>query len=119
MTERRPSVTVVDDAERRLPNRTATLRLAADHPAVDGHFPGNPIIPGAVLLREIIVAISGANNAARCHAILFAKFHQPVRPGDTIVVSWTEDQSGEIRFSCSIAGSARPAVTGTLSLSSP
>jgi 3-hydroxymyristoyl/3-hydroxydecanoyl-(acyl carrier protein) dehydratase len=98
---------------------TATLRLAVDHPTAAGHFPGNPIIPGAVLLREIVMAISGTDNAARCHTIRFAKFRQPIRPGDTIVVSWAGDQGGEIRFSCSIAGSARPAVTGALSLSPP
>jgi 3-hydroxyacyl-[acyl-carrier-protein] dehydratase len=96
---------------------TATVHLAVDHPTADGHFPGNPIIPGAVLLREIVMAISGADNAARCHTIRFAKFHQPVRPGDTIVVSWVEADDGEIRFSCSVAVSARPAVTGALSLS--
>jgi 3-hydroxymyristoyl/3-hydroxydecanoyl-(acyl carrier protein) dehydratase/acyl-CoA synthetase (AMP-forming)/AMP-acid ligase II len=114
-----PAMTNVEDAERHPPNGTATVRLAIDHPTAAGHFPGNPIIPGAVLLREIVMAISGADNAARCHAIRFAKFHQPVQPGDTIVVSWTKDQSGEVRFSCSIADSARPTVTGTLSLSPP
>ena len=27
-----------------------TLQIAADHPTGAGHFPGNPIIPGALLL---------------------------------------------------------------------
>jgi 3-hydroxymyristoyl/3-hydroxydecanoyl-(acyl carrier protein) dehydratase len=33
------------------------LRLPADHPSVEGHFPGNPIFPGAVLLDEILHAL--------------------------------------------------------------
>jgi 3-hydroxyacyl-[acyl-carrier-protein] dehydratase len=94
---------------------TATWILAADHPAANGHFPGNPIVPGAVLMREIVVAVGG--DAARCRTIRFAKFHQPVRPGDTLVVSWTVEEGGEIRFSCSVAGSVGAAVTGALLLS--
>ena len=93
---------------------TAARLFAVDHPAADGHFPGNPIIPGAVLLREIVVAVGG--DAATCRTVRFAKFHQPVRPGDTLIVSWKVQQGGEISFSCSIAGSAGVAVTGALLL---
>jgi 3-hydroxyacyl-[acyl-carrier-protein] dehydratase len=89
---------------------TARLRFAVGHKAADGHFPGNPIIPGAVLLRDIVAAIAG--DSARCRDIRSAKFHHPVRPGDTLVVSWTEDPAGEVRFSCSIEGSTDAAVTG-------
>ena len=91
-----------------------------DHPAADGHFPGNPIIPGAVLLREIIAAVClGADPPARCREIRSAKFHQPIRPGDTLQVSWTMLDDGVVRFACLTAGSARPAVTGVLRLSPP
>jgi 3-hydroxymyristoyl/3-hydroxydecanoyl-(acyl carrier protein) dehydratase len=95
---------------------TATRHLHETHPAADGHFPGNPIIPGAVLLREIIAALPG-NRA--CATIRSAKFHYPVRPGDTLVVSWEEATGGEIRFACSITGTDRPAVTGALRMLPP
>jgi 3-hydroxymyristoyl/3-hydroxydecanoyl-(acyl carrier protein) dehydratase len=100
---------------------TATLRLAVDHPAAAGHFPGNPIIPGAVLLREVITAIIAATNAsidgaANRGEIRSAKFHQPVRPGAALVISWAEASAGEFRYSCTIAGFDRPAVTGVLCL---
>ena len=97
---------------------TATRSLAKNHPAADGHFPGNPIIPGAVLLREIVAAVcatSEAVGAARRLTIRSAKFHHPVRPGDTLVVRWTV-QTEEVRFTCSVAGSDRPVVTGILIL---
>ncbi len=102
-----------------LPGGTATRRFAADHPAAVGHFPGNPIIPGAVTLREIVAAIVAVSDAARCRAIRSAKFHRPVHPGDTIVITWTATPEGEVRFSCSVTGSSRPAVTGALLLSAP
>src|SRR5262249_41812259 len=33
------------------------IRFPKDHPVGPGHFPGNPIIPGALLLDEILVAL--------------------------------------------------------------
>jgi 3-hydroxyacyl-[acyl-carrier-protein] dehydratase len=100
--------------------KNVSRHFAVGHRAAEGHFPGNPIIPGAVLLREIVAAISSGaesgGNAARCRDIRSAKFHHPVRPGDTIVVSWAVEAGGEVRFSCSVASSPRPAVTGVLRL---
>ena len=93
------------------------MRYAAGHKAADGHFPGNPIIPGAVLLRDIAAAIIGG-RPIRCEDIRSAKFHHPVRPGDTVVVGWTENGDGEVRFSCSVDGSDRQAVTGMLRITS-
>jgi 3-hydroxymyristoyl/3-hydroxydecanoyl-(acyl carrier protein) dehydratase len=106
-----------------LVDRTATRHFAVGHPAAEGHFPGNPIIPGAVLLREVVAAISATGEAPGAAAtgceIRSAKFHRPVRPGDTLVISWTGEAGGEIRFSCAIAGSERLAVTGALRLAPP
>ena len=35
---------------------SATLSVPAQHPSLAGHFPGNPIVPGVVLLDEVIAA---------------------------------------------------------------
>jgi hypothetical protein len=88
---------------------TATRHFPAGHPAAAGHFPGNPIIPGAVLLRDIIAAIGATTWDVRS-----AKFHQPVRPGDTVVIFWAPRVDGDVGFSCSLAGAEGPAVTGAL-----
>jgi hypothetical protein len=110
------------ETQRRI-HGTAMRHFAIGHPAAAGHFPGNPIIPGAVLLREIIGAVAATNGsqdgAAQGCEIRSAKFHRPVRPGDTLIMSWTGDAAGEVRFSCSIAGSERPAMTGVLRLALP
>ena len=34
------------------------LELAADHPAYRGHFPGRPVLPGVVLLAEVMHAVA-------------------------------------------------------------
>jgi 3-hydroxyacyl-[acyl-carrier-protein] dehydratase len=97
---------------------SATWHFAANHPAADGHFPGNPIIPGAVLLRDIIAAIRHATTRGLSY-IPSAKFHHVVRPDDTLIISWVLKSDTEIRFTCSIAETGRKAVTGELRVAAP
>ena len=61
--------------------------VAAGHPALAGHFPGRPIVPGVVLLDQVILMITDwlALDAARSHwQISNAKFLSPVLPGDAL-----------------------------------
>jgi 3-hydroxymyristoyl/3-hydroxydecanoyl-(acyl carrier protein) dehydratase len=107
------------ESDRALGTKTASRHLAIGHRSAEGHFPGNPIIPGAVLLGEIVAAVIGENHggdAASRLEIRLAKFRHPVRPGATVVVAWNEKTDGEVWFSCSVAGLDRPAVTGTIRL---
>jgi 3-hydroxyacyl-[acyl-carrier-protein] dehydratase len=80
------------------PRLRATLQLAADHPAAPGHFPGNPVIPGAVLLNEIATVI--CNDGTTCGEIVSAKFLQVVRPGDRLDVEWRTRGPWEFDFVC-------------------
>jgi 3-hydroxyacyl-[acyl-carrier-protein] dehydratase len=77
---------------------TLEIVLAADHPAADGHFPGNPVIPGAVLLGEILSALGIGSAGCR---VRNAKFLAPVRPGDRMVVDY-EAREGQTAFSCRV-----------------
>jgi 3-hydroxymyristoyl/3-hydroxydecanoyl-(acyl carrier protein) dehydratase len=54
--------------------------IAADHPALPGHFPGEPIVPGVVLLNEVLHA------TGRRMSIPWAKFHAPLRPGEEFAI---------------------------------
>ena len=85
----------------------ATLEqsFASDHPAAQGHFPGNPIIPGAVLLSEtlrLIEADLGVKLAP--YRIRRAKFPHPARPGDHVVIEFAGAARGSIRFECAVKG---------------
>ena len=80
---------------------TAERVFPADHPAALGHFPGNPIIPGAVLLDEILRAIeSGLGASLSPCRIKSAKFLAPVRPGEHVVIEFSRPGAGAIRFAC-------------------
>jgi 3-hydroxyacyl-[acyl-carrier-protein] dehydratase len=79
----------------------ALLRLAADHPSAGGHFPGNPIVPAAVLLDEILAAIERAHARPPPELVVkWAKFLRPVRPGDALELEFTVMAGGDIRFHC-------------------
>lgn len=61
--------------------------ITADHPSLPGHFPGRPIVPGVVLLEQVIEAIENA-HLQRGHGTLGplrlpqVKFLQPLLPGE-------------------------------------
>jgi 3-hydroxyacyl-[acyl-carrier-protein] dehydratase len=96
-------------------NSKRSLRIALDHPAFAGHFPGNPILPGVVLLDEALHAIEvDLGLDLRQWQIAAAKFLEFVRPGETLTIEHTSPESGLIRFTVRVA--ERAALTGTLSL---
>ncbi len=82
-----------------------TLQIAADHPTGAGHFPGNPIIPGALLLAEVLRCISCAEgmHPVSCN-VKSAKFQHPSRQGDQVDIEYSFLASGSIDFNCAVAG---------------
>jgi 3-hydroxyacyl-[acyl-carrier-protein] dehydratase len=84
-----------------------TLLIAADHPTGAGHFPGNPIVPGALLLAEVVRCIERTErkNYLACN-VRNAKFLSPARPGDTVVVEYARTAKGAVEFNCTVAGTS-------------
>lgn len=55
--------------------------VAADHPALPGHFPGRPIVPGVLLLDRVIAALQ--QRTGRCVAGLRrVKFTSALLPAE-------------------------------------
>ncbi|HET7755814.1 MAG TPA: hypothetical protein VFK87_01030, partial [Steroidobacteraceae bacterium] len=84
-----------------------TFTVAAGHPALAGHFPGTPIVPGVLLLDETVRAVERSEGAApRRWQIGAAKFLKPVRPGESLSVEHEGLPNGSIRFVVSSGASA-------------
>jgi 3-hydroxymyristoyl/3-hydroxydecanoyl-(acyl carrier protein) dehydratase len=76
-----------------------------DLPAARGHFPGNPIVPGAVLLSETLRAIEDALQTRLLpYRITFAKFVHPLRPGERVVIEFSDPVAGVVAFTCAVGG---------------
>ena len=77
----------------------AMFTIPPDHPALAGHFPGMPVVPGVVLLDEAL-GIMGAALGADLSACRIAsvKFLSPVLPGQAIEVLHDDAAGGAIRF---------------------
>jgi 3-hydroxyacyl-[acyl-carrier-protein] dehydratase len=91
-----------------------TLTIAADHPALAGHFPGAPIVPGVLLLDEMLRAVEadGGSAARQRWRIGSAKFLKPVRPGESLTLQHERLPNGSLRFSVARAG--EPVAHGVL-----
>ena len=75
-----------------------TLHIAADHPAFAGHFPGHPVLPGAMLLSLVMQALARrpalASKLGPQPQLDNAKFLAPVGPGATLQLSLREHGQG-------------------------
>lgn len=93
----------------------SALEISEDHPSFAGHFPNFPVLPGAVLLDEMLKIIEQARgiDLLQWH-IASAKFLDAVRPRDKLVVEHEAPEAGIIRFA--IRTDSRKVASGTLSL---
>jgi 3-hydroxymyristoyl/3-hydroxydecanoyl-(acyl carrier protein) dehydratase len=76
------------------------LVVPADHPALPGHFPGNPLVPGVLLLAHVAAALERARGPLRITAVRQAKFLAPLRPGERCAIDFADESPGEARFEC-------------------
>jgi 3-hydroxymyristoyl/3-hydroxydecanoyl-(acyl carrier protein) dehydratase len=79
----------------------ATHEVAADHPMLPGHFPGDPIVPGAWLLSQVLIDaadwLARTTPGATVAGVRSVKFLQPVRPGQAYAIDFAAG-SGSVKF---------------------
>ena len=86
--------------------------VPAGHPALPGHFPDRPIVPAVVILARVMEAILTQLPHIELGALLSARFHSPLAPGQSFVVR-PQVQGGQTRFEVRLAG-ASPVEPGIL-----
>ena len=71
---------------------TRRVEIGAGHPAFDGHFPGQPVLPGVALLAEVLEAALREPTLAACVGaqprLAVVKFLAAVGPGATLLIDF-------------------------------
>jgi 3-hydroxymyristoyl/3-hydroxydecanoyl-(acyl carrier protein) dehydratase len=85
---------------------SATFEVSPAHPALPGHFPGNPVVPGVWILDEALQAAERAlGRPVRVHGVPQAKFLSPLLPGVVATVELVPRGDGllfEVRTSSAV-----------------
>ena len=91
--------------------------LPADHPSAAGHFPGNPLVPGALLLDEVLAGARGwLHQSGGRWCIERAKFVTPVAFGTPFRITLTSPGSASAHIDFSVHVHERQAASGRLSV---
>ena len=74
------------------PVASRKVEIGATHPAFDGHFPGQPLMPGVALLAQVLEAALNEPTLRACVGneprLAVVKFLAPVGPGAALTVDF-------------------------------
>lgn len=96
-------------------NFTKRQVIAADHPSLAGHFPGNPVVPGVVILEEVMRAFEDWRPESRVVGMPVVKFLAPLQPEQAFTIRFAESSARGIRFEC-VRDDGRALVRGCLTV---
>jgi 3-hydroxyacyl-[acyl-carrier-protein] dehydratase len=76
--------------------------IRANHPTLPGHFPGAPLVPGVVILDEVLATLIEWRQDSQLTGIRMVKFLVPLQPEQafTISLSVRNEHAGEVNFCC-------------------
>ncbi len=91
--------------------------IPADHPSLPGHFPDTPIVPGVVLLEQVLRALEAWQGERAVVGIPSLKFLRPLLPEQRFSIHLQANVEGCISFECRRAVSV--VAKGELELARP
>ena len=81
----------------------ARFDIPVDHPCFPGHFPGQPILPGVLLLERVMsLAQASLGKPLNECTVYNVKFLAAVMPGDVLDVQLTSTNLNEYKFTIRI-----------------
>lgn len=71
--------------------------IDCDHPSLAGHFPGQPVIAGALILQRVELALTTAHPDKRLSGLDKARFRAPLMPGQRFDIVFGGAEEGRVR----------------------
>ena len=89
--------------------------MPLEHPVYAGHFPGNPVVPGALLLQWLQTCVEQALPGWYVVEVPSSKFLGQVKPGDQLKITASfDEETGQLKLIA--LGVKGPACKSTLRL---
>jgi len=79
------------------------VSISPDHPALPGHFPGHPVVPGVLVMDEVIETLReqyGRNLVVI--GLPSVKLSSPLLPGERLMIELAQEDSGAAAFTCRV-----------------
>ena len=73
------------------------MLIERNHPALAGHFPGNPIVPGVVILDQVI-RLWQEQTSRQVQKISHVKFMTVLKPDSNCSIQYHEKNNQKIDF---------------------
>ena len=78
-----------------------SVSFPANHPSLPGHFPHNPVVPGVLLLTEVLNALRlWKGRAVTVLGISTVKFFSPLPPDQSVEIGFEPRSEESVFFEC-------------------
>ncbi len=91
--------------------------IGPEHPALAGHFPGNPVVPGVIVLQRVFALLESSLPEPMAVSVIEAKFLRPLRPAETCTIAIQQAGERKLTFDCRMQREI--VARGTLVLDAP
>ncbi len=89
------------------------MKISKQHASLAGHFPGNPVVPGVVLLDAVAHALSAQlGRAVTVTGVPSVKFLTPLLPEQEFSIAFTLKDGDRASFE--VATDAHKILTGSI-----
>ena len=89
------------------------MKISMQHASLAGHFPGNPVVPGVVLLDAVAHALSQqVGRAVTVTGMPSVKFLAPLLPEQDFTIGFTLKEEGRAGFD--VVTDAHKILTGSV-----
>ena len=90
-----------------------TLVISKDHPALPGHFPGHPVVPGVLVLDEVIETLKGEyGQNLMVVGLPSVKLSSPLLPEEILTITVESEDLETAVFACRVG--ARVIASGSI-----